>query len=28
MTTEPTPRITVTVAAPADAVWKALRDKD
>lgn len=28
MTSEPTPRITVTVAAPAEAVWEALRDEE
>jgi hypothetical protein len=28
MTTEPTPRIEVTVAAPVETVWEALRDKE
>jgi len=28
MTSEPTPQITVTVAAPPEAVWEALRDKE
>lgn len=28
MTSEPTPQITVTVAAPSEAVWEALRDKE